>query len=71
MPYDVLEQKIKTLPQEAVKRIFDYVDEIYAIYKAEKTYTDAERLQIAHSLFGILPATVTLEEAREERLNAI
>ena len=29
------------------------------------------RVDIAKSLFGILPADVTLEEAREERLNRI
>ena len=30
-----------------------------------------DRVDIAKSLFGILPADVTLEEAREERLNRI
>ena len=30
-----------------------------------------ERVDIAKSLFGILPNDVTLEEAREERLNQI
>ena len=30
-----------------------------------------DRADIAKSLFGILPSDVTLEEAREERLNRI
>ena len=30
-----------------------------------------DRLDVAESLFGSVPATMTLEEAREERLNAI
>ena len=30
-----------------------------------------DRVNIAKSLFGVLPAGVTLEEAREERLNKI
>ena len=30
-----------------------------------------DRVNIAKSLFGILPADVTLEEAREERLDRI
>lgn len=30
-----------------------------------------ERVAVAKSLFGVLPADVTLEEAREERLNKI
>lgn len=30
-----------------------------------------ERTEIAKSLFGILPDTMTLEEAREERLDQI
>ena len=30
-----------------------------------------DRADIAKSLFGILPADVTLEEAKEERLNRI
>ena len=30
-----------------------------------------DRVDIAKSLFGILPADVTLEEAKEERLNRI
>ena len=30
-----------------------------------------DRVEIAKSLFGIIPADITLEEAREERLNKI
>lgn len=30
-----------------------------------------ERVDIAKSLFGVLPADMTLEEAREERLNKL
>ena len=30
-----------------------------------------DRTEIARSLFGILPDTMTLEEAREERLNQV
>jgi len=30
-----------------------------------------ERLDIVNSLFGILPADITVEEAREERLSKI
>lgn len=30
-----------------------------------------DRIDMAKSLFGILPADVTLEESREERLNKI
>ena len=30
-----------------------------------------DKVEIAKSLFGILPDTMTLEEAREERLNKI
>ncbi len=30
-----------------------------------------ERVDMAKSLFGILPSDVTLEEAREERLNKL
>lgn len=30
-----------------------------------------DRTEMARSLFGILPDTLTLEEAREERLNQI
>ncbi len=30
-----------------------------------------DRVDIAKSLFGILPTDITLEEAREERLNKI
>ena len=30
-----------------------------------------DRTEMARSLFGILPETLTLEEAREERLNQI
>ena len=38
---------------------------------AKLTNPFQDRVQIAESLFGILPQTMTLEEAREERLNAI
>ena len=30
-----------------------------------------ERVDVAKSLFGIIPADITLDEAREERLNKI
>ncbi len=38
---------------------------------AKLTNPFQDRVEIAESLFGILPQTMTLEEAREERLNAI
>ena len=37
--------------------------------KLSNPYQD--RLDVAESLFGSVPATMTLEEAREERLNKI
>ena len=37
----------------------------------EKDDNEEERLKIARSLFGVIPADITLEEAREERLNKI
>lgn len=39
------------------------------VAKLSNPYQD--RVDVAKSLFGILPADVTLEEAREERLNTI
>lgn len=30
-----------------------------------------ERVDIAKSLFGVIPADITLEQAREERLNKV
>ena len=39
------------------------------VAKISNPYQD--RVNIAKSLFGILPADVTLEEAREERLDRI
>lgn len=39
------------------------------IAKLTNPYQD--RVDIAESLFGILPTDITLEEAREERLNKI
>lgn len=38
---------------------------------AKLTNPYQDRLDVAESLFGSVPATMTLEEAREERLNAI
>lgn len=38
---------------------------------AKLTNPFQDRVEIAESLFGILPQTMTIEEAREERLNAI
>ena len=40
-----------------------------AIAKLSNPYQD--RVNLAKSLFGILPADVTLEESSEERLNQI
>ncbi len=39
------------------------------VAKLSNPYQD--RVDVAKSLFGILPADVTLEEVREERLNTI
>ncbi len=38
---------------------------------AKLSNPNQDRVAIAESLFGILPADITLEEAREERLNLI
>lgn len=38
---------------------------------AKLTNPFSERVEIAKSLFGVIPADVTLEEAREERLDRI
>ena len=38
---------------------------------AKLTNPNADRVEMAKSLFGIIPADVTVEEAREERLNNI
>lgn len=43
----------------------------YGKIVAKLTNPFQDRVEIAESLFGILPQTTTLEEAREERLNAI
>lgn len=43
----------------------------YGKIVAKLTNPFHDRVEIAESLFGILPQTMTLEEAREERLNAI
>ena len=43
----------------------------YGKIVAKLTNPFQDRIEIAESLFGILPQTTTLEEAREERLNAI
>lgn len=38
---------------------------------AKLTNPNQDRVDIAKSLFGIIPADVTLEESKEERLNKI
>lgn len=38
---------------------------------AKLTNPNQDRVDIAKSLFGIIPADFTLDEAREERLNQI
>lgn len=38
---------------------------------AKLTNPNQDRVDIAKSLFGIIPADVTVEEAREERLSKI
>ena len=43
----------------------------YGKVVAKLTNPFQDRIEIAESLFGILPQTTTLEEAREDRLNAI
>ena len=43
----------------------------YGKVVAKLTSPFQDRVDIARSLFGILPQTTTLEEAREERLNEV
>lgn len=43
----------------------------YGKVVAKLTSPFQDRVDIAKSLFGILPQTTTLDEAREERLNEI
>ena len=43
----------------------------YGKVVAKLTNTFQDRMNIAQSLFGILPQTTTYEEAREERLKAL
>lgn len=43
----------------------------YGKVVAKLTNPFQNRVEIAESLFGILPQTSTLEEAREERLNEV
>jgi antitoxin (DNA-binding transcriptional repressor) of toxin-antitoxin stability system len=43
----------------------------YGKVVAKLTNPFQDRVDIAESLFGILPQTTTLEEAREERLKSI
>lgn len=38
---------------------------------AKLTNPNADRVEMAKSLFGIIPADITLEEARDERLSKI
>lgn len=38
---------------------------------AKLTNPNQDRVNMAESLFGIIPADITLEEAREERLSKI
>ena len=43
----------------------------YGKIVAKLTNPFQDRVEIAESLFGILPQTMTLEEAREERLSEV
>ena len=43
----------------------------YGKVVAKLTNPFQDKVEIAESLFGSVPATMTLEEAREERLNGI
>lgn len=43
----------------------------YGKIVAKLTNPFQERVDVAKSLFGILPQTMTLEEAREERMNEL
>ena len=43
----------------------------YGKIVAKLTNPFQNRIEIAESLFGILPQTMTLEEVRQERLNEI
>ena len=43
----------------------------YGKVAAKLTNPFQDRVEIAESLFGVLPQTMTLEEVREERMNEV
>ncbi|MBR3721258.1 MAG: hypothetical protein IKN12_00675 [Selenomonadaceae bacterium] len=49
----------------------DVVKIVDILTKAKNESEIAERLKIVRSLYGSIPADITLEEAREERLSKI
>jgi hypothetical protein len=64
MPYEVLEQKIKALPETAFIEVSHYVDYIYSKYVDDKTDEQAEKVNALNSIFGIL-SDDEAEEMRE------
>lgn len=56
------------LPHTEKEDIYETPSKIVGAKQAEP---DQDRIDMAKSLFGIIPADLTLEEARVERLNQV
>ena len=70
LPDDKIYHVINIL--EGIERLFPMKDES-ELEKSQKAYKELQRYKadLEKSFFGILPAGITLEEAKEERLNKI
>ena len=70
MPYAVLEQKLRTLPEQSFSEVNGFFD--YILYKFGQKETEQktkeEGMKLLDSIVGCVPQSVTLEEAKAEYL---
>ena len=69
MPYAVLEQKLKTLPEQSFAEVdgfFDYILYKFGNKETEKANSVASGMKLLDSLVGTIPQGVTLEQAKNE-----
>lgn len=68
MTYEVLEQKIKTIPQNSIQEVYDYIE--YVCYKNEKKVSSVQNKDFSavKAMFGTVSADVA-QDIRKSRIN--
>lgn len=68
MPYEMVAEKLKILPESQLGKVADFIDFIQAKTHDDVASEKSRRREVLRSLSGILPSTITDEEVKHIRM---